>query len=217
MLLPPVYFAFNTIARCWNISPLKIAMPLYLKPLFQTGISWIDKAEWIEKYILAKAKAFTVSNIQGGWRSAGLWPVDPRKVIWKVAAHSPTPERNIQSNINISSSNSPFQQITSSPLDSLVLSSANRALNQLIASNKLLTTPARTFVHHLTNAAEQFQAELAIAQKQYIDLHAVVTARAASKYARQQSLQGDISYSGNSSDIRNSSRTRHSRNSSDIR
>ena len=52
-----------------------------------------------------------------------------------------------------------------------------------------LPTPARTFVHRLTNTAEQYQVELAIARTQYNELHDVVTARTERKSHKRKSLQ----------------------------
>ena len=70
----------------------------------------------------------------------------------------------------------PFHQVTSSPPEPSILQSANATLNQLV-SNAPFPTLAKIFIRRLTNAAEQFQADLVIQKKQYNDLHAVVTKR----------------------------------------
>ena len=54
--------------------PLKTAISRCLDPLFRKGISRIEKMEWVEAYIEACARATAKSNIEGGWRDAGLSP-----------------------------------------------------------------------------------------------------------------------------------------------
>ena len=169
--------------------PLKTALSRCLDPLFRTGIPLIQKVEWMERYIEARAKAFTKSNIEGGWRGAGLSPFYPQKVLRKVI--STTPPRSTSPLLPESPSQLPFHQVTSSPPDPLILRSANVALNQLV-STAPFPTPAKTYIRRLTNAAEQFQAELAIQKKQYTDLHAVVTARSERKSAKRKSLEGQV-------------------------
>ena len=70
--------------------PLKAAMSKCLDQLIRTGISRLQKVEWVEKYMEARPLAFTKSNIEGAWRGAGLFPYSPQKVLRKLP-NPPTP------------------------------------------------------------------------------------------------------------------------------
>ena len=169
--------------------PLKSAMSGCLDALIRTGVPRIEKAEWVGTYMEARPRAFTKVNIEGGWRGASLFPFSPDKVLRKTV-NPPTSPRLSTPPPPVSSLITPFHQIHSSPPDALALRSANLALNQMIDARIPLPTPARTFVHRLTNTAEQYQAELAIARTQYNELHDVVTARTERKSHKRKSLQG---------------------------
>ena len=129
------------------------------------------------------------SNIKGGWRGAGLSAYDPQKVLCKIDFTTPT-QPTTPPQVPPPPP-TPFHQVTSSPPDALLLRSSNIALNQLVSSANL-PTPAKRYIRRLTNAAEQFQAELAIQRKQYTELQAVVTARRERKSAKRKSLEGQI-------------------------
>ena len=113
--------------------PLKTALSRCLDPLFSTGISRIEKMEWIEVYIEARARAFTKLNIEGGWRGAGLSLFNPQKVLRKVISRIPrslTPTRSTTLSPMLSIQ-TPFHQVTSSSTEPSILRSAIAALNQL--------------------------------------------------------------------------------------
>ena len=128
------------------------------------------------------------ANICGGWHGAGLLPFDPVKVLRKVQPQSPPREITSPSPLP----QTPFQQITSSPPDPVSLKIANALLLQQVNSGKPLQTPARKFVHRLTNACELFQAELTISQKQHHELLAVVNKRTERISAKRKSLEGQV-------------------------
>ena len=54
--------------------PLKRALSLQISRLLRSGITRIQKAEWLERYIEARERAITRVNILAGWRGAGLFP-----------------------------------------------------------------------------------------------------------------------------------------------
>ena len=169
--------------------PLKSAMSKCLDKLIRTGISRLEKVEWVEKYIEARPYAFTKSNIDGAWRGAGLFPFSPQKVIRKIIDPlSPirpiTPLPSIQQLLN------PFDDIHSSLPDASVLHSTNVELNRIAEECKELKTPARNYIRHVTNFAEEFQADLAISRVQYEELHTVVEKRAEQKTEKRKSLEG---------------------------
>jgi hypothetical protein len=77
--------------------PLDVGVFSSLKAqIFSTGNSRMQKAEWLDAFILARAKAFTQRNILSGWRGTGLNPFNPRKVLSRIpipsAPDTPTRE-----------------------------------------------------------------------------------------------------------------------------
>ena len=145
--------------------------------------------EWVEKYMEARPLAFTKSNIEGAWRGAGLFPYSPQKVLRKIV-NPPTPPRLSTPPNTVQPPITPFHQVHSSPPDAPVLQSVNTALKQLLDQRQPLDTPARTYVHHLADVAEVFQANLAIAQTQYEELKIIVTKRVERNTGKRKSLQG---------------------------
>jgi DDE superfamily endonuclease/Tc5 transposase DNA-binding domain len=55
--------------------PLKKAVSASLEKLIRVGVNRLEKAEWVDKYAEGRVHALTKSNIQGGWRGAGLVPL----------------------------------------------------------------------------------------------------------------------------------------------
>ena len=162
LLLPPHTSHLTQPLDIGIFDPLKTAISRCLDPLFRTRIPPIEKVKWMEVYIEARARAFTKLNIEGAWRGAGLSPFNPQKILRKVISATPPPQSRTPSPSLFT--RSPFHQVTSSPSEPSILRSANAALNQLI-SNASLPTPAKIFVHRLTNATEQFQTDLIIQKK----------------------------------------------------
>jgi len=62
-------------------SPLKQAYRQAIDANMRLGINHIDKQEFLRIYPLARAKAFTTSNIHGAFRGAGLVPLEPAIVL----------------------------------------------------------------------------------------------------------------------------------------
>ena len=62
-------------------SPLKKAYRRQAKNLIRNRITHITKTKFLPCFIAAFKALFTLSNIQGGFRGAGLVPFDPQQVI----------------------------------------------------------------------------------------------------------------------------------------
>src|SRR2546423_11665002 len=60
--------------------PLKQAVSARLDRIISTGINRLQKPEFAESYFQAGLTAFRTANIQGGWRGAGLFPLNRQKV-----------------------------------------------------------------------------------------------------------------------------------------
>jgi hypothetical protein len=76
--------------------PLKRAMSAQLDPIFRTGISHLQKVEWMEAYVKARHIAITTSNILGGWRGAGLFPTNKQHILRQLADKHTTPSPSLQ-------------------------------------------------------------------------------------------------------------------------
>jgi hypothetical protein len=79
--------------------------------------------EWIEVYIECRITNFTTSNIEGGWRDAGLSPFNPQKTLRKVIST----RLLIKYLRRPPFTPIPFHQVISSPPDPLNLRCANAA------------------------------------------------------------------------------------------
>jgi hypothetical protein len=89
-------------------APLKKAYGRQAENLIRNRINHITKAEFLPCFIAAFKASFTPSNIQGGFRGAGLVPFDPERVIstLDVKLRTPSPQPPIN--------NEPWQSQTPS-------------------------------------------------------------------------------------------------------
>ena len=74
LLLPPHSSHLMQPLDVAVFGPLKHAISLQISRLLRSGITRIQKAEWLERYIEAREHAITNANILAGWRGAGLFP-----------------------------------------------------------------------------------------------------------------------------------------------
>ena len=65
-------------------APLKRALTIEIDAASHLDLNRMRRVEWTKIYIRAREKAFTIANITGGWRGAGLWPLSPISVLEKV-------------------------------------------------------------------------------------------------------------------------------------
>ena len=84
MLLPPHSSHLMQPLDVGVFFPLKQAMGSFVDRIYRTGISRIQKAEWFECFIKARAKAINKKNIEGGWRGAGIYPMNLSKILDKL-------------------------------------------------------------------------------------------------------------------------------------
>jgi hypothetical protein len=162
--------------------PLKAAMKSQLNTIFRTGIARLQKAEWIEKYVKAREKAMTQQNIEAGWRGAGLWPINPVRIlrqIFEIEEEYATPPPR---------SDSP-QLLTSSPPDGTILRSVTASLNAKIAVSNL-PTPSKSQLRRLSRIAEQQNAQIAILQRENSEIRAVLGSRKERESGKRKILKG---------------------------
>jgi len=151
--------------------PLKRALSMKLAPLFQTEVSRIRKSEWLLGFVGARKKAFTHSNILGGWRGSGLLPFNPDKVLQHIEIPPPLPElepipptstspTHDNSTLDPELFNSAL--LTSSPLNAEAFRKTASALRSEVQQKKVLATPVRQLIPRLTTATERLHAENSI-------------------------------------------------------
>ena len=141
-------------------SPLKRAISSRLHRLMQTGISRLEKAEWLEYFAKAREDAITSINILSGWRGGGLFPQNHHRILCQISDEvisSSTPKRTLTSVETI-----PFL-ITSSPPDPITLHNTNQAFIAEISMTEC-TTPVRNHMRRLSGISERLQAENIILQ-----------------------------------------------------
>jgi DDE superfamily endonuclease len=81
LLLPPHSSHLMQLLDVGVFGPLKMALFVQLACLISIGVPRLQKIEWLENYVFARAKAITPANIEGGWRGAGIFPINCAKIL----------------------------------------------------------------------------------------------------------------------------------------
>jgi hypothetical protein len=171
--------------------PLKKAVSASLEKLIRVGVNRLEKAEWVDKYAEGRVHALTKSNIQGGWRGAGLVPLCRQRVIRFLpevilkSAASELPESSTPP------PETPFDPaiLQSSSLDPAALHSLSNKLCALAIKDEL-NTPARNFIPHLTQGYEESIADNIILKRQLADTLETLGARQVRKQGKRAILKG---------------------------
>jgi len=149
--------------------PLKTAMATHLSRLLATEIARLQKVEWVDKYIPARVRSITVSNIQGGWRGAGLFPLNRHRILRTLSEPS-----TLSSPEQIETTTSYL--INSSPPDVVTLRSANKRFNEALASTAL-ATPIRRHGQKLSGIAKHLHADNSMLRHENAELKSVIRTR----------------------------------------
>jgi len=138
--------------------PLKKYMAKELQPLISTGIARLQKVEWLVAFVSAHKQAFSALNIFGGFRSTGIHPFRPEKVLNRVVSSIPT---EVKPTSPVPTATTPFNEavLTDSPANFNAVKHANVALVQLVQSQQPLTSPAKKYVKFLTQCYERTHSE----------------------------------------------------------
>jgi hypothetical protein len=107
----------------------------------------------MDAYIIIRAAAFSISNINSAWRGSGLQPFQLQTVI--RAATLPTtdvvewPRTPTEHDI--------FEKVflNSSPPDFQTLHKANIVLSSIISQGSVLNTPIKQYIHKLADETEK--------------------------------------------------------------
>ena len=137
------------LTQCLDIgvfSSRKAQMTWEIDCIIQTGISRIQKIEWLDAFITARKLAFTMQNILSSWSGTGLYPFNPQKVLRciplppsiKVIIREPTSEvTNPLDN----------PELNSSPIETPAMKAANTHIKRHAHSHSSqFDTPTRKHI-----------------------------------------------------------------------
>jgi len=144
-------------------------MTVQLSRLFTAEISRLQKIEWVDKYIPARAKAVTASNIQDGWRGIGLFSLNPHRVLRTISdmmTSSSSQQEDITTSYLISSSSS----------DAVTLQSVNQVFNEILQDSEI-DSPVRNHGRRLRGIAEYLHADNTVLRKENVELKDVLNTR----------------------------------------
>jgi hypothetical protein len=166
MLLPPHTSHLMQPLDVGIFRLLKRAMSGFLDQICRTGINKIQKTEWLECFVKACEKAMRCSNIHGGWRGSGIYPLSSLKVLNKLPPSQAKPITPLISTsigvITINLFELALQENAS--VDCALVQSVNIALKVLLRDNQPLDTPTRKYTTQLIEKAEHVLAENIILQ-----------------------------------------------------
>ena len=126
LILPPHCSHFLQPLDVSVFGPLKRALASETDTMSRLDSGRRSRAEWTEMYIRARAKAMTSENILSGWRSTGLVPLAPMRVLRTLQSQptvggEPPSTPTEQSHLDLS-------LLDSSPPDGTELRAANATL-----------------------------------------------------------------------------------------
>jgi DDE superfamily endonuclease/Tc5 transposase DNA-binding domain/helix-turn-helix, Psq domain len=172
--------------------PLKTALSVETDQLTRTSMRRIQKVEWIEMYYKARMRAISSSNIEGAWRGAGIYPLNPQK------AYSHLPNLHTRNSLTSTNATTPpttpnhRSLLLSSPPTDTELRSSNAALNLMLSSQSRVDTPMRKYISRLTRTTETLTAQNTLLLKELQESQSVLAARKARKKGKRVALKGVI-------------------------
>ena len=190
MVLPPHSSHLIQPLDVGVFGPLKTLMASAIEPLISTELHRILKAEWLSAYVEAHDNAFTIQNIQAGFRGTGIRPYNPAKVIDHIRL-------SIQNCIQVRGSTpidvtTPFKDsvLTSSPLNTDDACSTNAALLSELTADGVLSTPARNYTQKVIKRSERIHVRNAIIEEEHAKPKAAVTKRKTILSGKRQVIDG---------------------------
>ena len=153
----------------------------------------ISRVEWTGMYIRARAKAMNSNNILSGWRSTGLVPLAPMRVLRTLQPQptiggEPPSTPTEQSYLDLS-------LLDSSPPDGTELRVANATLTATLKKATSLPSPARRYTEQMTQAYERTHAELLAAQRLITEQQQLLNSRKQRKKSKRVALKGNFIFS----------------------
>lgn len=190
MILPPHSSHLTQPLDVGVFGALKKHMAAELCPLIRTGVSRIQKVEWLTGFVAAHDKAFSVKNILGGFRGTGIYPFLPTKVLRRLASSPPPQQQTWPSTPPNLLTVFNDAVLTDSPADFIAVQCANDALNTLVESGEPLPSPAKQYIGHATRSLMRLHARCTILEKDNADQKAVLQARKHNLSGKRRVIDG---------------------------
>jgi hypothetical protein len=165
-------------------APLKKAYGRQAEKLIRNRINHITKTEFLPCFIAAFKASFTPSNIQGGFRGAGLVPFDPERVISTLDVKLRTPSPQLPIN------NAPWQSQT--PSNTLELGSQSTLVKTRIQrhADSSPTSIVEAF-EKVSKGAAIIAHKLVLAQQEIAELRAANEAASRRKSHKRKRIQNE--------------------------
>lgn len=137
--------------------PLKTAYREQVERLFRGGAGTIGKQHFTLLYNRARAVAVTPRNIRSGWSKAGLFPLNPERVLRTLHPPAPEPEAfDASTALEISTTREPLRTPTSASGLGRMRGTLDEILNGLVDERQKL------HLEKVVKAAEQSMANCAL-------------------------------------------------------
>jgi hypothetical protein len=151
-------------------SLLKIYLSVELDTIIRYGISNIKKFEWADAYRRARPQAMIETNIKTAFRTAGLYPLNCRRVLVRMPEFNEADIMDSDKEFNNASplvETHPFAEIPSTPsrINPALLHQASTALITNIEAG-IFDTPTRKFIPKLIAVAEYNSSQVLISNHQ---------------------------------------------------
>ena len=169
-------------------SPLKRALAAETDAASRLDSGRIQRVDWTNMYIRAREKAFTLSNIQSGWKATGLEPLSPILVLDKLPKASTLPL--LLPPISGQSSSLDLSLLRSSPPEGTELRQANALFNAQIRDVNGVPSPAKRYAERMTRALETTQSELITIRKELAEQTELLQTRKKRKKGKRVALKG---------------------------
>ena len=163
LILPPHTSQITQPLDIGLFGPLKSMLAKETDCRLRLDSGRIPKAEWIEMYIKARARAFTTSNILSGWRGAGLWPFSPVSVLEKVSETSVHVEQQPRTPPQ-EEEDLDLTLLGSSPPVGTELRSANKVFKSAIQTSDV-STPVKRYAQRLALLSESSTSQLTTSKR----------------------------------------------------
>jgi hypothetical protein len=171
--------------------PLKQHLTTALSHLNEAQLLRIQKSEWMDAYITARAAAFSTSNINSAWRGSGLQPFQLQTVI--RAATLPTTDVVVLERPRTLTEHDIFEKVflNSSPPDFQTLYKANTVLSSTI-SRGVLNTPTKRYINKLADETERLNTRNKLQQRETDNLRNIIQKRREQKKGKRAVLKGQF-------------------------
>lgn len=174
-------------------SPLKQALAAETDAISRLHAGRIQRVEWTDMLIRARAKAFSLHNISSSWKATGLEPLCPIVVLEKLAPRPlsttlgpSTPPERLDLNLAL---------LDSSPPDGTELQQANLLLNSTLQTIREVPSPVKRYTARITRTLEVKHSELVLANKQIEEYKSLLDTRQRRTKGRRIALSGQFVFS----------------------